>query len=325
MIDKILAPGNLQMAWEAVKANQGAPGVDEVTLKRWGRNLETNLNRLAESARANTYHPNRPRRFKVLKKDGTFRELSILTVADRLLQRATLNVLDPIFESRFLVCSHGYRARRSTATAIQQLLTYRDQGYGWLLDADITACFDSLDHAILLKLIKRTVNDWFVLNLTGLWLQAGSKNKRPLPKPPSPTVAENGDFNLRSKIANPISTGVPMGAVLSPLWCNIYLHQMDARLTTAGWKLVRYADDFVVLAESEGRAQAAAEAVRAALQPLGLELSPRKTRLASFDAGFQFLGVNFYRDTYSYTWEQKQVEVQGRNVKWLFKHVPQFY
>ena len=104
MIDLVLDRDNLRAAWEDVQANRGAPGSDAVTLKRWGRNWEGNLDRLAQQVRSNTYHPNRPRRFKVLKKDGTFRELSILTVTDRVLQRAVLNVIDDRFERRFLNC-----------------------------------------------------------------------------------------------------------------------------------------------------------------------------------------------------------------------------
>jgi retron-type reverse transcriptase len=105
----------------------------------------------------------------------------------------------------------------------------------------------------------------------------------------------------------------------------VYLHQLDARLTTAGWRLIRYADDFVVMTDNEAGAHRARAATEAALQGLRLELSPRKTQVTSFEAGFDFLGVRFYRDTYSYDWQGKRVEVKGRNIRWLYRHVPQFY
>ncbi len=321
MIEQVLSWDNMCAAWQQVKANQGAPGVDEVTLKRWERNWETNLERLRRQVRTNTYCPNRPKRFVVAKKDGGERVLSRLTVTDKVIQRAALNVLDPVFEARFLSCSHGYRVRRSVATAIQQVLAWRDRGLGWVLDADIAACFDSLDHEVLTGLIRRGVNDWTVLNLMNLWLKAG-KSKTPSSKSQNP---KSQNPNPKSEIKNQKSVGVPMGAVLSPLWCNIYLHQLDARLTTAGWRLVRFADDFVALTATRAEAERALAATEAILQTLKLTLSPTKTRITSFDEGFKFLGVTFYRDTYSYTWEQKQIEVQGRNVRWLFKHTPIHY
>jgi len=333
MIEQVLARENMEQAWAAVEANKGGPGIDGVTLARWARNLESNLARLSEQVRTNTYRPNRPKRFWVAKKGGGWRELSRLTVADKVLQRAVLNVLEGPFEARFLNCSHGYRPNRSTATAIQQVLSYRDRGLTWVLDADIAACFDSLNHELLMGLLRRVVDDdddgWHILNLTAAWLRAGAARKSQLPKAQkpkgqTPTVEAGGEKipTLKSPSAK---VGVPMGAVLSPLWCNVYLHQLDARLTTAGWRLVRYADDFVVLTASEAEAHEARAATEEALRALRLELSPRKTQVVSFDEGFDFLGVTFYRDTYSYEWEKKRIEVKGRNIRWLYRHAPEFY
>jgi retron-type reverse transcriptase len=329
MIEQVLRRENMEQAWAAVRANKGGPGVDGVTLARWERNLESNLSRLSEQVRTNTYHPNRPKRFWVARKDGGWRELSRLTVADKVLQRAVLNVLEAPFEARFLNCSHGYRPNRSTATAIQQVLGYRDRGLGWVLDADITACFDSLDHELLMGLLRRVVDDWHILNLTALWLKAGTGRKSQIPKAQkpkgqTPTVEEGGEKPPTPKSPS-AKVGVPMGGVLSPLWCNVYLHQLDARLTSAGWRLIRYADDFVVLTGSEAGAHEARAATERALADLRLTLSERKTQVTSFEAGFDFLGVRFYRDTYSYDWEGKRVEVKGRNIRWLYRHGPQFY
>lgn len=300
LIEAVLAKPNMHNAWEQVRANKGRPGVDQVTLARWGRNWETNIERLCQQVRSNTYRPNRPKRFTVRKKDGGTRELSILTVSDKVIQRATLNVIDPYFEAIFLPCSHGYRQKRSVGTAVEQVLNYRDGGLRWVLDADIRACFDNLDHLVLMRLIQRRIIDWHVLNLTQLWLRAGRKFRN-----------------------QPI--GVPMGAVLSPLWANIYLHSLDAWMHGLGLKLVRYADDFLVLCTGPEEAQEARHAVQAALGHLGLRLSDPKTRITSFDQGFLFLGVTFYQDTYAYTWEQKKIKIQGRNLKMLYQHLPEFY
>jgi group II intron reverse transcriptase/maturase len=300
LIDHILAWPNLEAAWEQVLANRAAPGIDGVTLARWARNRQANLERLASQVRTNTYRPNRPKRFLVAKKGGGMRELSRLTVTDKVLQRAVLNVIEAPFEQRFLDCSHGYRPRRSVATAVQQVLEYRRRGLRWVLDADITACFDSLDHAILLELIRRVIDDWFVLNLTELWLKAGRKHRHQ-------------------------ALGVPMGGVLSPLWCNIYLHQLDAHLTTNRWCMVRYADDFIVLTRTPEEAQHAWQVVEGALEKLKLQLSPRKTRLASFDEGFEFLGVTYQGDSYAYTWRNKRIEVTGHKLGWLYRCPPDFY
>jgi group II intron reverse transcriptase/maturase len=306
MIDQVLERENLRAAWEDVQANQGAPGSDAVTLKRWGRNWEANLDRLAQQVRGNTYHPNRPRRFKVLKKDGTFRELSILTVTDRVLQRAVLNVIDDRFERRFLNCSFGYRPNRSVANAITAVVRQRERGHVWVLDADIEDCFDSLDHGVILHLLEAVLDDAVVMNLMQLWLKAGARPK--------------------SEIQNPKSkTGVPQGAVLSPLWCNVVLHELDVALREAGWLEVRYADDFIVLTESEEQTAWARVDVEEALANLCLKLNEQKTRLTSFAQGFRFLGVDFKDDTYSYVCQQKHVKVKGPTTRLLYRYVPQFY
>jgi len=300
LIDPILDRTNMNLAWEQVLANKGAPGTDGVTLNRWARNWEANIERLRQQVRTNTYRPNRPKRFRVSKKGGGYRELSRLTVSDKVLQRAVLNVIDPLFEQRFLSCSHGYRPRRSVATAVQQVLCLRDQGLRWVLDADIKACFDELDHGVLMMLVRRVIKDWFVLNLMELWLKVGRK--------------------YRNR-----AVGVPMGAVIAPLWCNITLHQLDARLTTWRWKMVRYADDFLVFTENESRAHDAWGFTEKVLEDLNLTLNPRKTWVNSFDEGFVFLGVTYYRDSYAYNWGKMRIEVEGRKLRTLYRHPPNFY
>ncbi len=306
MINNVLKWDNLRAAWRQVQSNKGAPGVDEVTLARWERYWETNLHRLREQVSANTYHPSRPRRFKVLKDDGSFRELSILTVTDRVLQRATLNALEPIFERRFLNCSYGYRPNRSVAHAVTTVVRERERGKHWVLDADIHQCFESLDHEVICGLLWPDVTDAVVRRLMELWLETGAA----LP---------------RRKGASRGRRGVPLGAVVSPLLCNVVLHELDAALTRAGWTVVRYADDFVVLTETDGQALVAWEEAEYALDGLKLKINEEKTRVASFEDGFKFLGVTFKGDEYAYVHGQKQVRVKGPTVKLLHNYLPDFY
>lgn len=300
LLNAIVGSGPLHAAWAQVKANHGGPGIDQMTLARWERNLQTNLLRLSEQVRANRYRPNPPRRFKIRKKDGGWRELSVLTVADRVLQRSVLNVLDPLAEARFLNGSHGYRHQRSVATAVEQVLDYRERSLHTVLEGDITACFDSLDHDIVLNAVRALTDDYHVLHLCTLWLAAGRKH------------------------ANR-AVGVPLGAVLSPLWCNLVLHTLDAWLADCGWRYVRYADDFVVFTSNERLARLAATHCADVLAELRLELNPRKTTLSTFREGFTFLGVTFQGSKFWYNWQGKQILHAGRNKRRLYDHLPTYY
>jgi len=308
-IRAVLDRGNLELAWQQVRANKGAPGVDEVTLTRWERNWQENLDRLSHQVRTNTYRPNPPRRFQIVKKGGGWRELSILTVTDRVLQRASLNVLMPAFEPCFLNSSFGYRPERNVAQAAELVLHARDRGFLWVFDADIAGCFDHLDHAHLQRETRRVVENYTLLRLLELWLEAG---RRPPPRkrptgPPPPRV------------------GIPLGAVISPLLCNIALHPLDEVLERAGWAWARYADDFVVLTRNSAEAREAWQLVEATLADIGLQLETTKTRLATFEHGFTFLGVTFRGDTYSYVYNGKRVMVRGRNVSVLANQPPEGY
>ena len=300
MIDCILDADNMSAAWQDVLSKKGAPGLDGVNVSRWNRNWEANIARIREQVRANTYRAGKPKRISIHKKSGGTREICLLNVSDKVLQRAMLTVINPLFEARFLNCSHGYRRNRSCATAVQQVLHFRDLGYRLVLNADIDDCFDKIDQTLLMERVRRVISDWFVLNLMEKWL-AVSRRKRHQ------------------------ALGIPQGAVISPLWCNIYLHNLDARLSCAGCKLVRYADDFILLARSVAEMDHAQTALDAVITASRLALSPQKTYLSDFDSGFTFLGVDFLRDTYSYTCEDKRVEVRGRKLKALYRHPPAFY
>lgn len=308
-IRAVLERSNLEQAWEQVRANKGAPGVDEVTVKRWERHWQENLDRLSYLVRTNTYHPNRPRRFRVLKKDGGWRELAILTVSDRVLQRATLNVLAPAFEQVFLQGSYGYRPERGVMQAVEHVLQARDHGHPWVFDADIDDCFNQLAHSVILSGMRQVVSNVTLLRLVELWLATG----------------ERRGGEAKSKRANHAGVGIPLGAVISPLLCNIALHELDLTLHRAGWEFARYADDFVVFTRSDVEAVRAWNDVERALAGLGLRLEPSKTRVASFEQGFTFLGVTFKRATYAFTYAGKRIEVRGRNVSILWNHWPEGY
>ena len=301
LIDRILNPENLRLAWEEVAENKGARGIDDVSIKRWRRNWEERLMNLAHAVRANTYMPHPLRRFSIPKKDGSLRHLSILTVTDRVLQRAVLRVIDDRFDRLFLKCSYGYRPGRGVRDAVPVILDYRNQGCQWVLDADIDECFDSLDHTLLLEFLTEEIGDPIVTSLMRAWLRVGARNREQ-------------------------AVGVPLGAVLSPLFCNIYLHRLDAHLTDEGFSLVRYADDFCVFCTSQVEARCALRETEAILANLKLRLEPRKTNITHFEEGFDFLGVHFYRDTYSFTSQEKRIEVQGNFDPYLFyDYVPDGY
>ena len=296
----VLSRENLGAAWESVRAKKGSPGLDGITIDRWARNWEANIERIISQVTSGTYHPTRPKRFTTIQNNGKIRELSLLTVTDKVLQRAFLTVIEPEFEERFLDCSHAYRKNRSTATAIQQLLTCRDKGLHYVLDADLLDCFNNIDHAILVNLFARVNKDRFVLTLLGKWLLAGRKKSR-------------------------LATGIPQGAVISPLLCNIYLHQLDAFMNSSGWHYIRYADDFVLLTRTYKEAETGKIAIQSLLDTLKLRYHPGKTIITSFKDGFTFLGVDFWDDYYGYFWQNQRVEVRGSKLQVLYKHIPDFY
>jgi len=299
MIEQVLDWPNLVDAWDDVQRRGGAAGVDRVSIRRWGRNWEERLVELRRAVMTNTYRPAPLKRFDVPKKGGGRRHLANLTVTDKVLQRAVLNVLDELLDPLFLPCSYGYRKGRSTADAVEALCVSRDEGLVWVLDSDIDECFDSLDHTLLMALVAEQVQDPIVLRLIDRWLLAGRR-------------------------APDLPVGVPLGAVLSPLLCNLYLHRLDVALVDAGWRPIRYADDFVVPCRTEEEANRARQDTATALARIKLQLEPRKTAVVSFETGFDYLGVHFEGDHYSYVWENKRIVVEGDFPDFLFAYGPPY-
>ncbi|MDB4894019.1 MAG: hypothetical protein JWN15_281 [Firmicutes bacterium] len=275
LIDKVYDLRNLFEAWKEVKRNKGAAGIDRVTISRFEANLERYLKMLHERLRAGTYTPPPVRRVYIDKADGSKRPLGIPTVADRVVQQAVRRVLTPIFEAVFLPCSHGFRKGFSTRSAIVMVEEYRRQGFRWVVDVDFKAYFDTLDHEVLMAKVKEKVTDGSILRLIRSWLTAG--------------VMSDGNLTYQT-------TGTPQGGVISPLLANIYLHSLDLALTKWGYKVVRYADDLVVLCQTQNKAKTELGLLKQLAEgELRLTLHPEKTRITRFYNGFDFLGFTFKR------------------------------
>lgn len=301
LIEQVLDMDNLADAWERVADNRGAPGVDGISIRRFARNWEQNLRRIRDRVRTNRYKPAKLRRMAVPKRHNKGQRLiAIPIVADRVLQRAVLNVVDDRFDRRFLDCSYGYRRGRGVRQAVAAILRYRDRGLTSVLDADVDECFDSLDHELLQGFLAEKVRDPAMMNLMRAWLRVGRRFKNP-------------------------NRGIALGMPVSPLWCNVYLHRLDWELVRNRWAVARYADDFVACCASRKQAEQAQRVVADVLADLRLQLEPTKTRITSFDEGFEFLGVRFYRDTYTFTWKDKEVEVSGPVPAWIWGYMPEGY
>ena len=278
LYDKIYAPRNLEAAWLRVQANGGAAGLDRLTLARFEADAAARLEHLSADLRAKTYRPQPVRRVLIPKSGGGQRPLGIPTVTDRIVQQAVLQILGPIFEAKFHSRSHGFRPGRGCATALDVVDRAVRHGYAWVVDADIRAFFDTVDHDRLVAAVNEEIADGSVLKLITLMLRAGVVQ---------PAV---GDLE-------PTELGTPQGGPLSPLLANIYLHRFDERMAAAGYGVVRYADDFVIFARSEAEAGAALDLARHVLEEeLGLTLHPEKTGVVSVATGFAFLGFHYFRD-----------------------------
>lgn len=273
LMDKVHARSNLWSAWARCAANQGAAGVDGITIERYQKDVEANLTRLAERLRTNQYRPRAIRRTYIPKADGTRRPLGIPTVEDRIVQGAIRHLIEPIFEKEFAPHSYGFRPGRGCKDALRRVDELLRSGYRYVVDADLKSYFESIPHDALMKRIAERVADGRVLDLIQQYLQArimeGLKEHHP-------------------------AGGAPQGAVLSPLLSNIYLNPLDHQMAGGGWEMVRYADDFVILCTTREQAEAALKTVEDWTAQAGLSLHPGKTRIADTRSEpFEFLGYRF--------------------------------
>jgi len=300
LFNLVCDPTFLLVAWKRVRGNRGArtAGVDGITVRRIEQEQgEDNfLAELRSELRARTYRPSRVRERMIPKANGKLRRLGIATVRDRVVQAALKLVLEPIFEAGFQPSSYGFRPNRGARDAIADIHLHSINTYEWVLEADIQACFDEISHSALMDRVARRIKDKRVLALVKAFLKAG-------------LLTELGR-------EEDTITGTPQGGILSPLLANIALSALDDHFARewqtlmsteskrrrrrqrglGNWRLVRYADDFVVMVSgTREHAEALRSTVQAVLAPIGLRLSEAKTKVAHLDEGFDFLGFRIQR------------------------------
>lgn len=391
LYSRICALPALYHAWRKVRANRGAPGIDSISLLAFESQLEANLLELSRSLLEQSYQPLPARFVSIEKANGNERELAILTVRDRVAQRATLDQIEPFFEPQFLDCNFAFRPGRSVEMAIQRMIAARANGYWWTLESDVQNFFGSIDRKLLLDEVEEVLNDRQVLWLLDLWLEAGALDpevqsassgifrqgkeaiadlrlvlKETATQSLDEFVADRlahsetglnqfarldsgevfslpavtntrrdavrhllkdgallalshraalakllgikllgiGGLALTTALLAPKALalyrnyfdrrlGTLQGAPISPLLTNAYMTPFDEELTRAGWRLVRYCDDFVIQCRTEAEAQAALHAAEEALAGRRLRLHPDKTRIIPPTGDFEFLGYRF--------------------------------
>ena len=387
----------LEAAWRKVRINKGGPGSDGVTIQQFEADLTKHLRQLARELAEERYYPLPVQKFTIKKENGSTRKLSVLTLRDRIVQRAICDLLTPIYESKFLDCSFAFRPNRGVPHAIAQVNAIRSEGYEWVVHADIENFFDTMDSYILMRFLRATIKEPSILRLIQMWLDMGAITQpsrlsrwcahventaqyvgegveqlvnhllHRAPRvdgytehrtPPmtddwlideSALDKKSGIWSQTSKealmnlgrdglmllLANskgivrllsakqllilgpvalaalaaptvggivkdhldrPRKIGIIQGSPLSPLLANIYLHSFDKAMTRAGIRVVRYADDLLLLCRSEGRARHALRHAQKRLAMLKLQFNPKKTQIAHFDDGVEFLGHVFDRD-----------------------------
>jgi RNA-directed DNA polymerase len=275
LMDKVCAPATLEAAWEKVSANKGAAGVDGQGIKRFEAHAELYLTELATALRERSYRPQPIRRVEIPKGDGRTRPLGIPTVKDRIVQTAVKFALEPIFEAAFRPTSYGFRPGRGCQGALREVAQLIEDGYAFVVDADFESYFDTIPHERLMQRVEERVSDGCILELLHGWLKQ--------------------DIMQDLQRWTP-TEGTPQGAVISPLLANIYLHPLDELMAARGYRMVRYADDFVVLCKSREEADAALAEIRAWVADNGLRLHPGKTHIGDCrqrGEGFEFLGYRF--------------------------------
>ena len=390
-------PETLHAAWRKVRANKGGPGSDGVTIQQFEANLTKHLRQLSREIAEERYYPLPIQQFTIRKSNGGTRELSVLALKDRIVQRAVCDLISPIYEAKFLDCSFAYRPNRGVPHAIAEVAAIRAEGYTWGIHADIENFFDRMDTHLLMHFLRASLKEPSILRLIQMWLDMGGILQPPklptwsmhientvhhvgagvdqvinrlLHRTPNighysehedALIADEWSFDepemttttaplvetgkemltnlgrdglllllanakrlwkplatkqlliiaplvvaalaaptvgsiVKERMSRPRKIGIIQGSPLSPLLANIYLHPFDKAMTRAGIRMVRYADDLLLLCRSEGRAQHALEHAQKQLATLKLELNPKKTQIAAFNTGIEFLGHIFDAD-----------------------------
>jgi RNA-directed DNA polymerase len=275
LVDKLTRPSTLEAAWRKVARNKGSAGVDGQSIERFALGEVRYLVELRSSLEDGSYRPQPVKRVEIPKGDGKTRPLGIPAVKDRVVQTALKMVIEPVFEVQFRPCSYGFRPGRHCKQALREVDRLVKGGFTWVVDADLASYFDTIPHDRLMALVEGSISDGRVLALIEAFLRQ--------------------DIMKGMERWQPTS-GTPQGAVISPLLANLYLHPLDCLMERSGRRMVRYADDFVILCRSEAEAQAALHDVQAWVAENGLTLHPDKTRIGDCrqpGQGFEFLGYRF--------------------------------
>jgi len=275
LIDKVYRTQTLRAAWDKVRDNGGAAGVDGQSVEKFAARAEKYLEELEQALKTGAYRPEPIKRVEIPKEGGKKRPLGIPVVKDRIVQTALKVVIEPIFERAFEDSSYGFRPGRSAKDALREVDGLIREGYTHVVDADLESFFDTIPHQALKSRVEERISDGGVHKLIDLFLSQ--------------------DIIQELKRWTPVG-GTPQGAVISPLLANIYLHPLDRRMKQKGYRMVRYADDFVVLCQSQEQANAALSEVRAWTEQNGLKLNADKTHMGDCrqaGQGFEFLGYRF--------------------------------
>ena len=397
LANQLCQPETLHAAWRKVRANKGGPGRDGVTIQQFEANLTKHLRQLSREIAEERYYPLPVQKFTMKKANGSTRELSVLALKDRIVQRAVCDLISPIYEAKFLDCSFAYRSNRGVPHAITQVAAIRAEGYEWVVHTDIQNFFDRMDTHLLMRFLRASLKEPLIIRLIQMWLDMGGILQPPK-LPTWSTHIENtvhhlgegveqvinqivhrtpnyGHYNeyqntliedewtvdepeiathaaplaqtgkemltnlgrdglllllanakrlwkplatkqllivaplvvaalaaptvgsiVKERMNRPRKIGIIQGSPLSPLLANIYLHPFDKAMKRAGIRMVRYADDLLLLCRSEGRARHALQHAQKQLATLKLELNPKKTQIADFNTGIEFIGHIFDAD-----------------------------
>ena len=274
LIDKVYSRSNLLEAFDKVKRNKGSKttGIDGVSVKKFREHLGDNLCQLHEELKRGTYKPQAVKRAYIEKEDGSKRPLGIPTLRDRVVQQALLHILHPIFEPDFHPSSYGYRPNRSAHHAISKAERFtRHYGLEHVVDMDLSKCFDTLSHNLILTAVNEKISDGKVLSLISDFIKSG--------------IIENGEFR-------PTEKGSPQGGIISPLLSNIYLNRFDQYMKDRGIRIVRYADDILIFARTKSQAGSyRALATDFLEKDLQLIVNIKKTHLTNLQQGIPYLGI----------------------------------
>lgn len=310
LYDKVVRKDVLEEAWKRVAANKGVCGVDEQSIA-WIRDeygVERYLEEIRQELEEESYRPSVLLRTYIPKPGGKKRPLGIPVVKDRVIQMAVKLIIEPLYEADFCDCSYGYRPKRSNQQAAE--MVHKHVNYNkWVVDIDLKGYFDTIPHDRLMDCVQNRVSDRRVLHLIRSWLKAGVLDKGVIETP---------------------KEGTPQGSVLSPLLSNIYLHEFDRRWNEKMGKLVRFADDMVILCRHQWRAKRAMNEAKRILTELGLTLNTEKSKLVHVKDSFDFMGFT-YREGFSTRWKRlvrvklpskKNVKEMRRKIKQRLKKLP---